>query len=87
MVVLLHPDKNKTIGADIAFKLVSEAWTVLSDNAKSRSYDVKRNNLLAAFDHSNISSGVVSDTFWTVCTSCRIQYEYLRKYVNKRLSF
>ncbi|KAK6142358.1 hypothetical protein DH2020_022706 [Rehmannia glutinosa] len=27
-----------------------------------------------------------SDTFWTVCTSCHVQYEYLRKYVNKRLS-
>ncbi|KAI4378238.1 hypothetical protein MLD38_015747 [Melastoma candidum] len=26
------------------------------------------------------------DTFWTVCTSCKVQYEYLRKYVNKRLS-
>ncbi|CAM8995543.1 unnamed protein product [Rhodiola kirilowii] len=26
------------------------------------------------------------DTFWTVCTSCRVQYEYLRKYLNKKLS-
>ncbi|CBI28426.3 unnamed protein product, partial [Vitis vinifera] len=26
------------------------------------------------------------DTFWTVCTSCKVQYEYLRKYLNKRLS-
>ncbi|EFH46705.1 hypothetical protein ARALYDRAFT_493634, partial [Arabidopsis lyrata subsp. lyrata] len=26
------------------------------------------------------------DTFWTVCTSCKVQYEYLRKHVNKRLS-
>ncbi|KAJ1415551.1 hypothetical protein SESBI_17981 [Sesbania bispinosa] len=26
------------------------------------------------------------DTFWTICTSCKVQYEYLRKYVNKRLS-
>ncbi|KAL0362060.1 UNVERIFIED_CONTAM: Chaperone protein DnaJ [Sesamum calycinum] len=64
MAVLLHPDKNKTVGADGAFRLVSEAWTLLSDAAKRSSLD----------------------TFWTVCTSCHVQYEYLRKYVNKRLS-
>ncbi|KAL0445020.1 UNVERIFIED_CONTAM: Chaperone protein DnaJ [Sesamum latifolium] len=64
MAVLLHPDKNKTVGADGAFRLVSEAWTLLSDAAKRSSVD----------------------TFWTVCTSCHVQYEYLRKYVNKRLS-
>ncbi|KAL7600593.1 hypothetical protein Lser_V15G24907 [Lactuca serriola] len=81
MAVLLHPDKNKTIGADEAFKLVSEAWTVLSNNTKRNIYDLRRNkNLLAMVAPPRL------DTFWTVCTSCRVQYEYLRKYVNKRLS-
>ncbi|GAB4825295.1 hypothetical protein Ancab_039296 [Ancistrocladus abbreviatus] len=92
LAVLLHPDKNKTVGADGAFKLVSEAWTLLSDNVKRASYDLRRNGQLssavvagAAFSD-NCSKSVVPPTFWTVCTSCQVQYEYLRKYVNKRLS-
>ncbi|VFR00788.1 unnamed protein product [Cuscuta campestris] len=75
---LIHPDKNKSIGADGAFKLISQAWAVLSDRAKRSSYDHRRNS------SSSPRSGL--DTFWTVCTSCHVQYEYLRKYVNKRLS-
>ncbi|XP_031267954.1 uncharacterized protein LOC116126389 [Pistacia vera] len=104
MAVLLHPDKNKCVGADGAFKLVSEAWTLLSDHGKRSSYDLKRNkkmasgvvqtNLSPAYttgvtghsNCSNSSSHTRLDTFWTVCTSCKVQYEYLRKYVNKRLS-
>ncbi|KAF2292402.1 hypothetical protein GH714_021943 [Hevea brasiliensis] len=104
MAVLLHPDKNKTVGADGAFKLVSEAWTMLSDNLKRSSYDLKRNKQMASCvvqtnlssvhatgvtgynNCSNSSSSHGLDTFWTVCTSCKVQYEYLRKYVNKRLS-
>lgn len=105
MAVLLHPDKNKCVGADGAFRLVSEAWTLLSDNTKRSSYDLKRNKQLASgVSQTNLSSGHATgvtglsncsnsstshgrlDTFWTVCTSCKVQYEYLRKYVNKRLS-
>ncbi|GAB4859340.1 hypothetical protein Ancab_010803 [Ancistrocladus abbreviatus] len=92
LAVLLHPDKNKTVGADGAFKLVSEAWTLLSDSMKRASYDLRRNGQLssaivaeAAFSD-NCSKSTVPPTFWTVCTSCQVQYEYLRKYVNKRLS-
>ncbi|PIN03467.1 hypothetical protein CDL12_24010 [Handroanthus impetiginosus] len=94
MAVLLHPDKNKTVGAEGAFRLVSEAWTLLSDTAKRSSYDQRR-TLLATYSagaggYDNCSKFSSShgrlDTFWTVCTSCHVQYEYLRKYVNKRLS-
>ncbi|KAE8679694.1 F-box protein SNE-like [Hibiscus syriacus] len=97
LAVLLHPDKNKCVGADGAFKLVSEAWTLLSNRIKKNSHDIKRNKQMASgvVQTSTYASGVTCvnatsqsrlDTFWTVCTSCKVQYEYLRKYVNKRLS-
>ncbi|CAO2812918.1 unnamed protein product [Amaranthus hypochondriacus] len=91
LAVLLHPDKNRTVGAEGAFRLVSEAWTHLSDNAKKASYDLKRNGQLsstvvAGAGFSNCANSALPPTFWTVCTSCQVQYEYLRKYVNKRLS-
>ncbi|KZV54330.1 hypothetical protein F511_03585 [Dorcoceras hygrometricum] len=94
LAVLLHPDKNKTVGADGAFRLVCEAWTLLSDSVNRRSYDQRRNlfawnnSLAGAYENCSKSSASRGrlDSFWTVCTSCHVQYEYLRKYVNKRLS-
>lgn len=40
--LLLHPDKNKFIGAEAAFKLVGEAQRVLLDQEKRRLHDMKR---------------------------------------------
>lgn len=70
--LLLHPNHNKTLGADGAFRLHSEAWETVSDLERRTSYDIRRN-----------SSG---HSFWTICTACHVQYEYLRKYHNKKLS-
>lgn len=90
LAVSLHPDKNKCVGADGAFKLVSEAWTLLSDrfkrNKQMHSGMVQTSTYAVAGVRSNATSQGRLDTFWTVCTSCKVQYEYLRKYVNKRLS-
>ncbi|GMN44444.1 hypothetical protein TIFTF001_013640 [Ficus carica] len=43
LALMLHPDKNKSIGAEGAFKLVSEAWSLLSDKGKRQAYNQKRN--------------------------------------------
>lgn len=129
LALMLHPDKNKSIGAEGAFKLVSEAWSLLSDKSKRLAYDQKRNarvsqqkvphasgcptapsgsNGFSNFTKSSntntharaqkntatkagTSSGPSSShkkkspTFWTVCHRCKMQYEYLRMYLNHNL--
>ncbi|CAB78959.1 putative protein [Arabidopsis thaliana] len=42
LALLLHPDKNRFTGAEGAFKLILEAWDLLSDKSQRSSYDQKR---------------------------------------------
>ncbi|KZV32834.1 hypothetical protein F511_20935 [Dorcoceras hygrometricum] len=129
--LLLHPDKNKSAGAEGAFKLVSEAWTLLSDKGKRLAYNQRRgskgfpqkvpmhNGRQPAAPMANgyckvasrTSSAPVTqnnsvkvpvppkptptptptpghqrtDTFWTICDSCKMHYEYVRTYLNNTL--
>ncbi|KAG6753706.1 hypothetical protein POTOM_041703 [Populus tomentosa] len=41
LALMLHPDRNKSLGADDAFKLVSETSGLLSDKEKRRAYNQK----------------------------------------------
>lgn len=117
--LMLHPDKNKSIGAEGAFKLISEAWSILSDRSRRIAYDQKLNvkgykpgdsqpnegpysnatNGFHSFEKSpssgeraekSSSRGAPSatpqlGTFWTSCNHCKMQYEYLRIYLNHNL--
>ncbi|CAN6203654.1 unnamed protein product [Urochloa humidicola] len=47
LALLLHPDKNKFVGAEAAFKLIGEAHTILTDHVKRSSHDSKRNRVIA----------------------------------------
>ncbi|KAG6544745.1 hypothetical protein Mapa_013771 [Marchantia paleacea] len=42
LALLLHPDKNKAVGAEAAFKLIGEAWGILSDKTKRQLHDMRR---------------------------------------------
>ncbi|KAJ9166474.1 hypothetical protein P3X46_021223 [Hevea brasiliensis] len=52
LALLLHPDKNKFPLADQAFKLVADAWAVLSDSGKKLLYD----NELSVFSRVDLSN-------------------------------
>lgn len=41
LALMLHPDKNKCAGAEGAFQIVSQAWSVLSDKNQKMLYDQK----------------------------------------------
>ncbi|KAJ4790918.1 DNAJ heat shock N-terminal domain-containing protein [Rhynchospora pubera] len=109
LALQLHPDKNKSVGAEGAFKLISEALSVLSDTSRKSTYDQKRKSYGSSTPSTNngvssssstrsrkrAASGSGSgsgstlrtgvDTFWTSCNRCRMQYEYLRIYLNHNL--
>lgn len=56
LALQLHPDKNRSPGADGAFKLVQEAFNVLKDKNKRDMFDQKRKNH-AVNEHSMGSTG------------------------------
>ncbi|XP_043726369.1 uncharacterized protein LOC122672926 isoform X2 [Telopea speciosissima] len=134
LALMLHPDKNKSVGADGAFKFILEAWSLLSDKTKRIAYDQKRNvkgsqqkvppgslqkvpppsggtsappgaNGFYNSAHTTPSNSKTqkssaqgrpppappsscpskSNSFWTACNRCKMQYEYLRIYLNHNL--
>ncbi|KHN23982.1 uncharacterized protein LOC114409951 [Glycine soja] len=99
LALTLHPDKNRSVGADGAFSLISQAWSLLSDKAKRITYDQKCNlwrngnpggkpSMPASQNgsHSNIFNPVLlKPTFWTFCSFCKTNFEYHNVYVNSNL--
>ncbi|CAN1332028.1 Protein HLJ1 [Linum perenne] len=97
LALLLHPDKNKFPFADQAFKLVADAWAVLSDSSKKSPFDSEL-SLFTKVDLSNSSNNISNNSgvnreeqsqrsarmasFWTICPYCYLMYEYPRVYEN-----
>lgn len=72
LALLLHPDKNPFSFAELAFKLVSDAWAVLSDPAQKAQYD-------KGFEFEN-DGALCLEVFWTACPYCYRLYEYAKVY-------
>ncbi|KAF4402981.1 hypothetical protein G4B88_010433 [Cannabis sativa] len=57
LALMLHPDKNNSIGADDAFKLILEAWNLLSNKEQRDAYDKERNKAkMSSHDDQNLKS-------------------------------
>ncbi|XP_047972119.1 uncharacterized protein LOC125214930 [Salvia hispanica] len=120
LALQLHPDKNRSVGAEGAFQFIAQAWNLLSDKSMRTAYDQRcgrlfqqRNkgknegpspegaqngfynfaNTAQKGNNSKRNPSAVPNpprkkerhTFWTVCHRCKMQYEYLRMYLNHNL--
>ncbi|KAL1821823.1 hypothetical protein ACET3Z_016692 [Daucus carota] len=93
LALLLHPDKNNYPFAHDAFRLVADAWGVLSDQVKKRVFDgeygvfsrvnlVGRKGNQSNQDKYKGASGGARrlSSFWTACPYCYNLYEFPRVY-------
>ncbi|BAT99663.1 DnaJ protein [Vigna angularis] len=75
LALLLHPDTNPNVASEEAFKLVGEAFHLLSDRSRRREYDAELRQKIKA----------ESETFWTACSTCRLLHQFQRKYMGQEL--
>ena len=82
LALILHPDKNPYAGSEEAFKLVGEAFQLLSDKIRRQEYDMK---LRIRIQEETIESSKDGETFWTACSTCRLLHQFERRYVEQPL--
>ncbi|GMH29803.1 hypothetical protein Nepgr_031646 [Nepenthes gracilis] len=87
LALMLHPDKNSLEASDEAFRLVIDAFQVLSDKIKRKEYDMKlRIAMQSASEVGEIEPLAESvETFWTACSRCRLFHQFQRRYVGHDL--
>ncbi|CBI34004.3 unnamed protein product, partial [Vitis vinifera] len=90
LALLLNPDQNRLPFADQAFRLVADAWSVLSNQAKKALYDDELSLLKldpsadsaqpARTPRTTEPTQSLGPCFWTACPYCYNLYEYPRVY-------
>ncbi|KAK1363895.1 J domain-containing protein [Heracleum sosnowskyi] len=84
LALTLHPDKNPFAASEEAFKLVGDAFRVLSDKIRRKEYDLKLR--IALQEKEVVEIGKESaDVFWTACSTCRLLHQFERKYLGHSL--
>ncbi|KAL9245552.1 hypothetical protein vseg_019190 [Gypsophila vaccaria] len=74
LALLLHPEKNRFPLADTAFKLVTDAWSAVSDLSRAGAATA------AAARGAAAAAAARAVNFWTTCPYCYVLYEYPRVY-------
>ncbi|KAI3922670.1 hypothetical protein MKW92_008747 [Papaver armeniacum] len=74
LALLLHPDKNSSVAAESAFKLVQEAVDVLSDPDKRMGFNIKRTRSRAMQEH------------WAPTSSASTSYSKQKTYTKQAAS-
>ncbi|KAA8525830.1 hypothetical protein F0562_007685 [Nyssa sinensis] len=86
LALTLHPDKNHFVASEEAFKLVGEAFRVLSDKIRRKEYDMKlRIAMQSAATEAGGSAWGAVETFWTACSTCRLLHQFERRYLGHNL--
>lgn len=84
LALLLHPDKNPFVASEEAFKLIGEAFRCLSDKIRRKEYDLKLRIALQSAAAADGGDGA-PETFWTVCSTCRLLHQFESKYIGHNL--
>ncbi|KAL8138736.1 hypothetical protein V2J09_004737 [Rumex salicifolius] len=86
LALILHPDKNSLEASGEAFKLVNDAFQVLSDRVRRKELDMKlRVALQAEAAAVEETDEAAKDTFLTNCSRCRLLHKFDRKYIEQSL--
>ncbi|XP_017219765.1 uncharacterized protein LOC108196828 [Daucus carota subsp. sativus] len=84
LALTLHPDKNPFAASEEAFKLVGDAFRVLSDKIRRKEYDMKLRIALQEKEVAEMDKEGV-EVFWTACSTCRLLHQFERKYLGHSL--
>ncbi|GMQ04176.1 hypothetical protein CsSME_00049687 [Camellia sinensis var. sinensis] len=85
LALALHPDKNPFAASEEAFKLVGNAFRVLSDRIRRKEYDMKLRIAMQSAAMAEGGGGGAVDAFWTACSTCRLLHQFERKYLGHNL--
>ncbi|CAL9148388.1 unnamed protein product [Musa hybrid cultivar] len=89
LALLLHHDRNRSPGAEAAFRLVADAFAVLSNPDKKSLFDaeirIAAAAAAAASKPSPSPSPVTAEPFWTKCPTCCNVHMFAGEYLNLAL--
>lgn len=87
LALLIHPDKNASLGTEEAFKVVGDAFRVLSDRIRRKEYDMRLRIRMQeeAARGDGLMDEIAVERFWSACSRCKILHRFEKKYLGHSL--